>query len=243
MPRRTMVLLSGGMDSTWSLWKVLSETDDEVFAVYLDCHKNNRGLSEKQAARDISALLSKMCRSITFHIAPAIRPIINTRTPNIALFYASLIAAGSGFGKNDRILTGRNADDDETAFWFPLWWEPERSRRADISKQAPLHKMRQTMVDLLFEDDIERPEYTRLEPFPTRVQMIEELPPEVLALTVGCSNPRLINDQWVPCGSDREWRDAFTEGNYNKECLKCSILSKWLPRYRPENGWIARSDG
>lgn len=245
MARKSMILFSGGMDSTWSLWKVLKETDDEVFSFHCDLHTGVRGDSERQAVSDIVSHLSAMFRTVHLRVHEAVRPRVNTRTPNVATFYGALTAAGDGFGAGDRVITGRNADSDLVDFAFPLWWRTRRVRDELRKGRAELQpdpiSLRQAMIDLLFENSVDRPEFTSLEPYPTRYQIIDDLPPSILDMTIGCSNPRFVNGYWMPCGNDTDWRDAYVNGHSAGQCFKCNLLSRWLPRYLPENGWMART--
>ena len=147
----------------------------------------------------------------------------------------------SASGTGDRIVTGANGSDDWNAFPYPQWWPPERRAAAPRDmKQLVFTKYRQSVVDMIFETETDRPTYTHLKPYPTREQMIRDLPPEVLDMTVSCGNPKFIDGQWVPCGQHSGFQFYLYEEDRKGQCFKCSILSRWLPRYRYDNGWIAR---
>jgi len=241
--RKTMIMLSGGMDSTWALWKVLRDTGDEVHAHYCRMHPDARGDSEQTAAAAVAARLGAEYRPVALEVSRAIRPRIKTRSPHLAIYYAAAAATALGFAAGDRIVTGRNASDDETEFFYPLWWPMERRRREPRTRQKTVSRHRQAIIDMIFEEDGDnRPAYERLTPFPTREQMIAQLPADVLDMTVACSDPRWIDGRWMPCGRHDGFLWNQYEGDGGGQCFKCAVLARWLPRYRPENGWLARRE-
>ena len=238
--RKTMVLLSGGMDSVHTLWRVMTGTDDTVFCHYTRMDQTMLGRSEAWAAAQVAAWFGARFRRCPLEIGLAVKPSIKTRTVSLALFYGAEHAADLGFGAGDRIVSGHNATDDEVSFVHPLYWPPERRAREPRRVQMPMVGYRQRMVDMIFADRSGAPDYGYLEPYPTREQMLRDLPAELLDMTVACGNPKLIDGAWIPCGQDSGYRYYLRDEDRKGQCYKCGTLARWLPRYRRENGWIAR---
>ena len=83
MPTKTLVCLSGGLDSTYVLWKTLSTTDDEITAVFFDAsHVTESGsgsIAASKAERAYNASLSpyyqKAARNVVNWCSSNIRPV------------------------------------------------------------------------------------------------------------------------------------------------------------------------
>ncbi len=67
VPRRiTLVMLSGGIDSVWTLYRLLKDTDDEIFAHHIHfVNEEGRHEAEAAAARAVAGWLRKHVRA--FH--------------------------------------------------------------------------------------------------------------------------------------------------------------------------------
>ena len=230
-----MICLSGGMDSTYALWRVATETDDELHAHYVRVQNPKWADAEVNAVTKITEWISHRLRPVTATISSAsyAGPPSWLRTPNIAIHHASIQAIFAGFGANDRIIVGRNASDDETDLHEPL--HLSASGRAKYDHGVA----RQTVIDLTFESATERPSYERLEPFPTREQMIDDLPETLLRMFSSCNDPRVVDGIWMPCGRQTPGQSPMNAG----ECRKCHILGPLLPRFSEAKGWVARGLG
>ena len=230
---KSMVCFSGGMDSTWTLWRLATKTSDELYAHYAFIQKHTWGQAELKAVKEICNWITKNIRHVNLTISSAEYngPTTYLRTPNIALHHAAIQSLFHGFDKNDFILLGRNATDDETELHEPLHLKANGRKKYDHSLA------RQMIIDLTYESDIERPIYRRLEPFPTRQEMVERLPKDLLDLFSSCNNPKLVNEKWIPCGTQTPGQSPMNIG----ECRKCYILSPYLDKYKEENGWINKN--
>ncbi len=223
---KTMVALSGGMDSLWALWRVAAETDDELHAHHARlCDWPPRALSEEHAARHAVRWISAAFRPVRLTISQAFYAGSTRllRTPTGAVYFAAAHAVMASFGSADRIVTGRNRDDDETEVLEPLHRAPRRAPR------YPTQAGRQALIDLVFESATDRPRYERLEPWPSRREMCERLPGPLLDLAASCRSPSLIDGVWTPCGYNGPTPIPITD---ERQCRKCRLLAPYLPRFR-----------
>ena len=236
---KAAICLTGGMDSLWAFWKLATETDDELHAYYAVIRGRSRWARAEEAA------FRQAVAWVTTHIRPVKADVIRVdvwavlpylRAPSLAVTLVAARCIGEGFGEGDLIYTGRNSTDDETEFRGHVYGygRPDLPKTREIDITAA----RQGMVDLLFETHANRPTVTSFKPAPTRAQMVEDLPPALQDIVASCSNPKQIDGSWMPCGGDQPFALPYSAEN---RCRKCQIVAPHLARYRPENGWLARS--
>lgn len=184
----SLLMLSGGIDSTYALYKLLRETDDEVLVHHIHL-MNNLG-------RHIPELHS--CRKIATYCHKNIRPLIYTETTidhrNFAAHGWDLIAAGLEAGvvatsffitrkkAIDRWIVGM-ADDDAVP--------ADRLRRAQLCCQFNWQGGASANPPQLFTF-----------PLIGGAQEVSALPKDLFDLTWSCRSPRPGNrpDQHEPCG-------------------------------------------
>lgn len=126
-PRTTLLLLSGGLDSTTCLFKLLTETDDDVHTFYIDVENNLRkAWCEKEALRHIKEVASGI-REFTHHPSSTVS-IMGTNDNSIQplmwmLFSAMMLNSIPGTKK--RLCIGYTDGDSttDTIVEFTDHWE------------------------------------------------------------------------------------------------------------------------
>lgn len=111
----TLILLSGGLDSTTCLLKLLSETDDNIHALYVDVDNNDdKAWCEKNAVKKILKETEKSFRTIEYTKCKISIPKSEARDISLqplmwlsqAAFYMSSIDS-----KNRRVCLGYTQND------------------------------------------------------------------------------------------------------------------------------------
>ena len=227
---RIAVCVSGGMDSVWTAWKLARATTADLTLIHVySVARWRRGDAELQAfhrASDYINTVARPAREVLLHMdCPEIS--WSVRRPTMVLMPVAGWCAAQGFGAGDRIYTGRNSEDDLTEALGPMH-RPEEARQIDLTEY------RQAMIDLIFERTRERPQITSIHPAPSRAQMVDELPRQLLNILSCCCAPKRVGSRWVPCGAGPRYRSRVDEQD---RCHKCAVLAPYLDRFRPENGW------
>ena len=200
---RSLVLWSGGVDSSYSLLRVLRETGDEVFTHHVQLLSAGSGgdlpLRVALEGRAIDALREAITqRERHFrHTTSRVDPGLAGAGGGAALlaFMAARVALVSGFTPFDRILLGVNADRDPG-------WNPDTAacalRRARLAGA----------IRAAFGCD-EVPHVYLWEPRPAKAHMLAYLGQELAALTVSCLTPA-AGEAGVPtaCGACARCREV-----------------------------------
>lgn len=113
---KSLIAISGGVDSTYVLWKMLTETDDEITAVFFDFSQiTDNMLTEKDINRinQLNVLINRLksIRNFSFiHHVAASGEIV----PQIAhklLFAITYAAPYINDGTYDRLISGASYED------------------------------------------------------------------------------------------------------------------------------------
>ncbi len=207
---RSLVLWSGGVDSTYALKRLLAETRDEVFSHHVEVQRWNSGegpgLRSRFEALAIERLRDALAAETRGFVhttsrvdLPACGPVHGQAA--LLAFLGGLAAMGHGFTPFDRILVGVNADTDPG-------WDPD-------SAACALRRTRLARALRAAWGGDEVPRVYLWDPRPHKVAMVDYLGPRLAALTVSCRAPREAPEDGTPglaaCG----------------ECGKCRGAAAW----------------
>ncbi len=207
---RSLVLFSGGIDSTYSLVRLLRETRDRVYAHHVRFIHSGR-----PNAQTVFATLSPQVRAQMSWLREHLRDfeysqsvvdlsMFATRARENAslMYFAAQAAMNYGFSPFDRILLGVNADTDPG-------WNPD----------SAVYAWRRTLLVRMLRSVWECDEVPHLyfwTPRPSKRAMLDYLPRDLAAATFSCSSPipnastdpdastnpeSASDDTPIPCGS------------------------------------------
>ncbi len=207
---KTLVLFTGGLDSTYMLWKILAETDDEIFAHRVRENPFNSPLTiaEDGVAFRITEWLQKYMRpfeySTTLIEFPRPRSSADRVMPRLyphvecAFVAATLILNGWA----DRVVSGRTMEEQNPTGVFKHGISRDIFRTM-MEFGGPTNRG----VDIKYDPEPNSPLGKKLFTYwdwPLRKigrpVMFAELPMELLELVLFCSHPKFINStEWVAC--------------------------------------------
>ena len=216
--RKTLVMWSAGLDSTYGLIRLLSETGDEVFAHHIHRHaRHDEGTRPADTCRYEAEAIERMRPWIEANYRPFAysESVVDltafssfARDTATAMFFAAQATRMHGFSPADRILLSMNSDED--ASWNPgseLYWY-----------------LRQVTIRLLKlvwrSEDV--PECFLWDPPPTKQAEIDFLPMELTDMTASCRDPKHVNED----ETEKGWRHCGI-------CAECQTLSGVT--YKPES--------
>ena len=204
---RSLVLFSGGIDSTYSLVRLLKETQDLVYAHHVNFIDSDSGPeytnidSVAWSVREPVEWIRTHLRDFEYSQSLVDLSMFATcaRENTSLMYFAAQAAMNYGFSPFDRILLGVNADTDPG-------WHPD----------SAVYAWRRTLLVRMLRSVWECDEVPHLyfwSPRPSKHAMLEYLPTELGKLTFSCSSP--VKDQSNPgnrvaCGS----------------CLRCQWRSR-----------------
>ncbi len=206
---RSLVLFSGGIDSTYSLVRLLKETQDLVYAHHVSFIGSKSGSevtnldSVALSVREPIAWIRSNLRDFEYSQSLVDLSMFATRArENTSLMYfAAQAAMNYGFSPFDRILLGVNADADPG-------WHPD----------SAVYAWRRTLLVRMLRSVWECDEVPHLyfwNPRPSKHAMLEYLPTELARLTFSCSKPTIDESNSgrpVACGSCSrcQWRNRVS---------------------------------
>jgi 7-cyano-7-deazaguanine synthase in queuosine biosynthesis len=193
---RALVLWSGGVDSTYTLLRLLRDGTDAVFSHHVRIERGDgadagaRGALEEAAIARLRPALAEAGRTFV-HTASRV-DLGATGTPGgeagVLAFLAAHAAMAHRFTPFDRVLVGVNADLD------PGW--------APGSAACALRRARLAAALRAAWGCDEVPQVYLWEPRPTKAAMWSYLGPALAPLTVSCLHPRRDQAAGAPeaCG-------------------------------------------
>ena len=227
--RKSLVMWSGGLDSTWSLLKLLRETDEDVYVHHV--HKRSRTddgrqisklfEAESQAIKAMRVWLKEHERPFVYSESAVDLTAFSTFARDIStcLFFAAQAAMTWGFQPSDRIVTGANSDDDALG-------DGDASEMWRLRLRVLLN--RHLLESVMQSSDV--PESDFLTPAPSRREQAAYLPKDLLALVVCCRSPvEVFEGGHTPCGT----------------CQTCRAVAGHVPGYgtgRQESDIVARAE-
>lgn len=206
---RSLVLWSGGLDSTYALLRLLEQTADEVFSHHVRVVRTADDPAAHAArwqADAIARLHGRLvARARNFEHSSSCVDLGGTvgACVDAALlaFMAAQAARVHGFTPFDRVLVGVNADEDPG-------WAPD-------SAACALRRVRLARALRAAFGCDEVPQIYLWEPRPDKATMAAFLGRALVPATVSCLHPVVHGGADAqPCGS----------------CRKCRIRARWDPR-------------
>ena len=182
-PSVTLVMVSGGVDSVYTLWTLLTETDDTILVHHIN-------LANADGRHSVEALRS---RQIADHLSARVRPFNYSESTidhrGLAWFGYDIVAVGFEAGViAHSYLRNQHRPVDrwtigtcrEEGHWHGRFHHVEACCAANCFPHPP-------------------PAFFLLPPIPKQEQ-IERLPEDLVALTWGCRRPVLTHRGIEACG-------------------------------------------
>jgi hypothetical protein len=205
--RKTLVPFSGGVDSTYILWKLLLETDDEVTAMYLgEEHYNGDIYADKSPIQYQRSLVLveelRKIRDFKYFKYNVKNSDISEEIQNKALIIIQYAAPFINDGTYDRIAAGGSYED-------------KFNKVLDDRDFSPMYYAAHNLFNKL----CTRGEYWEplvhgdWHPRYNRTHAFLDLPKHILDLTTACSAPKIDKEtyEFVECGL----------------CYKCNMTRKY----------------
>jgi len=201
MPTKSLVLFSGGLDSTYVLYKMLSETDDEITAITLQRNYETEVYVAYPPLNfaKLPALLNELRKIRDFnHIVKTVtKEEMNPNTDHTYTYFISYAAPFLNDGTYDRIVTGRTAEQ----------WDKSVKVSADkIIRGSPTNiAATRLWKNIVTRGEVYNPLQTNVwhENF-NKWHAIYYLPANLYKLTLSCNRPIEVD-----------------EGKWNKSCGQC----------------------
>lgn len=203
---RSLIMWSGGLDSTYALARVLEQTDDEVYAHHIHLNaprddgkaRSRRCEFEAQAVSRLSTVLKSRYRGFDYSESRAdLTAFPNfARDAATAMYFAAQLAMSRQFTPLERIVLGVNDDD-------PRW-----------RSGSELYAFRRVVLNRILRAVWESEDVPYLyvfDPRPSKAEEAEYLGAEISALTASCRHPQtsgvgFTDDGLHPCGDCRKCR-------------------------------------
>ncbi len=192
---RTLVMLSGGIDSVYTLWDVLVNTTHEVIAHHIHfLNLERRVTPEARACQDIVRWLEQNVRPLTYSETTLDRQ-------NLLFFGHDMVAIGFEAGlaaQNYRYRHDAAVDYWRVGSCLEEGGWPTRWPHVINCCAAASHPF-------------DPPRYVQA-PIVSKSAQVEAMPRELTALTWGCRRPVWKGDIAVPCGQCVTCRDRKNLG-------------------------------
>lgn len=199
MPKKTILLTSGGVDSTFVLYKLLTETDDEVSVVMFERLAKHPELVrlmllKKEQNAKFPKLMAEMLKIRPFTInRELVTPdMVTEETSHYYTYFVNWCAPGVNSGKYERLASGRT-------------WEQFDTNHMKGKLGSPAHYAAQRLLTKLCggKGELWNPLITHefIKNY-ARSDALKVLPKEIMALTNSCADPVVIDDgaSTKPCG-------------------------------------------
>ncbi len=198
---RSLVMWSGGLDSTYALARLLNDTGDEVYAHHIHLNaprddakaRSRRCEFEAQAISRLVAPLKSRYRNFDYSESRADVTAFPcfARETTTAMFFAAQLAMSRGFTPFDRVVFGVNDEDPR--------WRPG----------TELYSLRRMLMNRILRAVWESEEIPYLyvfSPRPSKADAFGYLGEELAQLTVSCRHPEagglgFAEDTVRPCNS------------------------------------------
>jgi len=202
--KQILIPISGGLDSTYVLYKYLTETNYMIYAHHIELYDKYqfRIDQENKASKDVVSWLKKNTRDFRYSQSSYINPFGGSDI-TLVLFTMSQICYWLLGPETDEIVvaTGRVVEDDE---------------------RGPIH----TQDDVFFAGiknidvpiTLERPIRHM-----TKQEVINKMPKELVNLTWSCRTPIFINGVATPCGECHACKERLNAENGAKNGEKINV--------------------
>ena len=211
---KTLVAVSGGLDSSYVLWKLLSATDDEVSPIYFD--QSYVVNAQRSYQPDLSVIQTRKVKSILGWVSSNVRSLQPLRTHVVnspvandssSTYYIRVVAQYINDGSYDRVAFG---------------WGARRQNGAGITtpdtNSGKTHQIYKDLMQTLTGNSSNL-WFPITEWNANTFKIVSELPSELFNISYSCIKPVIADD-----------------GNINEcgECWKCHW--KYLVKYKVDEG-------
>lgn len=207
----TILMFSGGVDSTGALYKLLKETDTHIVAHHVNfVNRENRHFVESHACNLIVSYLKSNVRDFEYNASTLVFPFIHIGWDIInAMYIGGLVV--KNYASNFEIIqlcVGDTKDD----FGSYKWRTPIAQSVALIaSLEDPRNPIQKT------------PSIIQPVVGMTKKQIIDYMPKELLQLTWSCRTPLIENkdDEYIftECGNCVACEDLKIHGVFQKKVV------------------------
>ncbi|WP_343564321.1 hypothetical protein [Kiloniella sp. b19] len=195
--RKTLVMWSGGLDSTYGVVRLLNETDDEVYAHHMHrVARHDRGDRSSMTCESEAIAIEKMKPFIQeyyrdFHFSESLVDLSDfsafARDTTTTMFFAAQVAKSFGFTVRDRILFSMNSDEDRD--WNPGSEIYSFLRMMNVGLLKNIWRSEDVPYCFLWPEP------------PSKQEEADYMPYELFCLTSSCRDPLLSPDgHEVKCG-------------------------------------------
>jgi 7-cyano-7-deazaguanine synthase in queuosine biosynthesis len=210
----TIVLFSGGIDSTGALYKLLKETDTPIVAHHINfVNRENRHTIESDVCSKIIPYLKSSVRDFEYNMSTFIFPFVHIGWDIInAMYIGGLIVKNYAMKYETVQLCIGDTKDDFGAY---KWKSPIAQSVALIaSLEDPRQPIQHTPV--IIQPVVEM----------TKKQIIDYMPKELLEMTWSCRTPKIektdIGYTFVECGSCVTCADLKTNNIFHTKTVAVS---------------------
>jgi hypothetical protein len=194
---KTLLMWSGGADSTFILYKLLTDTTDQVTAVVLDKAPGaqNSISHTPQSSLRIPRLIQELKKIRDFEVIrkTVTDQSITPETDHYYTYFINSVAADINAGVYDRIATGRTWEQQDQSVY----------KNSSVKGTPSQFAAERLFAELCTRGELWNPLVTDeyYENF-SRWHVFEYLPQNILELTLSCHSPNSTNNgQWnEPCG-------------------------------------------
>jgi len=209
MPTKSLVLFSGGLDSTYVLYKMLSETDDEITAITFQRDYDSElyvaypSLSFVRLPKLIEEL--RKIRNFNHIMKTVTEEEMNPNTDHTYTYFISYAAPYLNDGTYDRIVTGRTAEQRDKFVRVSVDNSGDKITEKIIEGSPTNIAATRLWKSLVTRGEVYNPLQTNVwhENF-NKWHTAYYLPTNLYKLTLSCSRPIAIDD-----------------GKWNKSCDEC----------------------
>lgn len=197
MTTKSLVMWSGGLDSTYGLVRLLSETKDDVYAHHIDrnaLHDSGKRTAptceyEAEAIEKMRPYIASTYRSFHYSESAVDLTAFETfaRDTTTSMFFAAHVAKSYGFTRMDRILLSMNSDEDSQ-------WNPG-------SELYSFLRMTTIQVMKLVWGSEDVPQCFLWPEPPTKQIEADYLPIDLFWMTASCRDPEPSGEDWKLCGT------------------------------------------
>ena len=190
--KQILIPISGGMDSTYVLYKYLTGTVHPIHAHHISLYSNEefRIHQEDKAVDDIVSWLKKHTRDFRISKSAYINPL-GGKDITLVLFTMSQIAHNLVGADTEEIVvaTGRIIDDDVRApihTQDDVFWSGVKDLDVPITLERPIRHM-------------------------NKKEVMNNMPQELVSLTWSCRQPKFEKGKAIECGECHACLEKYGE--------------------------------
>lgn len=208
MEKVTIVMLSGGVDSTGALYRLLKETDNYIIAHHIDfVNRENRAGVERVVCDRVVKWLQENVRSFDYTQSSWVWPFPHIGWDVINTMYFGGLLAKSFVGPDREVSLGIGDTKDD--FGAYQWKSPLAQAIGLIAALEDPRKPRQ-FTPVIVQPIIDL----------TKKEIVEMIPPELFELTWSCRKPIIEGSTTRTCGECSACNDLKAIGQYQSKQIE-----------------------